>query len=48
MLEIILEDDGFPKRCGAICDEWAKKDQKLSDSYSGLYDAQNSAVQPCI
>lgn len=28
-LEIILVDDGSPDRCGAICDEWAKKDSRI-------------------
>ena len=27
-LEIILVDDGSPDRCGAICDEWEKKDKR--------------------
>ena len=28
-LEILLVDDGSPDRCGAMCDEWAKKDNRI-------------------
>ena len=28
-LEIILVDDGSPDRCGEICDEYAKRDQRI-------------------
>ena len=28
-LEIILIDDGSPDNCPQICDEWAKKDQRI-------------------
>lgn len=28
-LEIILVDDGSPDRCPAMCDEWAKKDERI-------------------
>lgn len=43
-LEIILVDDGSPDRCGAICDEWEKKDKRIKvihKSNSGLSDARN-------
>lgn len=28
-LEIILVDDGSPDNCGAICDEYARKDSRI-------------------
>ena len=28
-LEIILVDDGSPDNCPAMCDEWAKKDNRV-------------------
>ena len=28
-LEIILVDDGSPDNCGKICDEYAKKDNRI-------------------
>ena len=28
-LEIILVDDGSPDRCGAICEEYAKRDARI-------------------
>ncbi len=28
-LEIILVDDGSPDNCSAMCDEWAKKDERI-------------------
>ena len=28
-IEIILIDDGSPDKCPAICDEYAKKDQRI-------------------
>ena len=28
-LEIILVDDGSPDNCGAICDEYADKDDRI-------------------
>ena len=28
-LEIILVDDGSPDRCTAICDEWARRDDRV-------------------
>ena len=46
-LEIILVDDGSPDRCGAMCDEWAKKDpriQVLHKKNGGLSDARNAGL----
>lgn len=43
-LEIILVDDGSPDRCGAICDEWQKKDERIKvvhKTNGGLSDARN-------
>lgn len=43
-LEILLVDDGSPDRCGAICDEWEKKDKRIKvihKSNGGLSDARN-------
>ena len=46
-LEIILVDDGSPDRCGAICDEWAKKDSRIiviHKKNGGLSDARNCGL----
>lgn len=43
-LEIILVDDGSPDGCGAMCDEWAKRDARvmaLHKDNGGLSDARN-------
>jgi len=43
-IEIILVDDGSPDNCGAICDEYAKKDERLKVFHKengGLFHAQN-------
>lgn len=47
-LEIILVDDGSPDRCPQICDEWAKKDSRISvihQENSGLGKARNSGIE---
>ena len=47
MLEIILVDDGSTDRSGAICDEWALKDQRirvLHKENGGLSDARNAGI----
>ncbi|MDR1285566.1 MAG: glycosyltransferase [Campylobacteraceae bacterium] len=46
-LEIILIDDGSPDNCGNICDEYAKKDKRVSvihKSNGGLSDARNAGL----
>lgn len=46
-LEIFLVDDGSPDRCGAICDEYAKKDARIKVIHKkneGLADARNAAL----
>ena len=44
-LEILLVDDGSPDRCGEICDEYAKKDDRIKVFHkknSGLAAARNT------
>ena len=46
-LDIILVDDGSPDNCGAICDEYAKKDNRvrvIHKSNGGLSSARNAAL----
>ena len=43
-IEIILVDDGSPDNCGAICDEYAAKDTRITVIHKengGLSDARN-------
>ena len=47
-LEIILVDDGSPDDCPRICDEWAKKDQRIKVIHKengGLSDARNAGMK---
>ncbi len=45
--ELILVDDGSPDQCGAICDEYAKKDNRIvaiHQSNQGLSAARNTGI----
>lgn len=47
-LEIILVDDGSPDNCGAICDEYAAKDQRIQVIHrenGGLSAARNTGIE---
>ena len=47
-LEIILVDDGSPDQCPKLCDEWAKKDQRIKVIHKengGLSDARNVGMK---
>lgn len=49
-LEIILVDDGSPDGCGAICDEYAWKDRRITVIHKhngGLSDARNAGFSAC-
>ena len=46
-LEIILVDDGSPDNCGAMCDAWAEKDNRIKVIHKengGLSDARNAGM----
>lgn len=46
-LEIILVDDGSPDKCPEICDEWAKKDNRIKVIHKkngGISTARNSGL----
>lgn len=46
-LEILLVDDGSPDRCPEICDEWAKKDERIKvihKANAGLGMARNTGI----
>ena len=46
-IEIILVDDGSPDNCPKLCDEWAKKDNRIKVIHKkngGLSDARNKGL----
>lgn len=46
--EILLVDDGSPDNCPALCDEWAKKDDRIKALHKpngGLSDARNYGLE---
>ena len=46
-LEIILVDDGSPDNCGAMCDAWAEKDDRIRvihQKNAGAGAARNAAL----
>lgn len=49
--EMILVDDGTPDKCGEICDEFARKDQRIQVIHKengGQAQARNRALDICI
>ena len=47
-LEIILVDDGSPDHCPKMCDDWAKKDDRISvihQQNKGLSGARNTGIR---
>ena len=46
-MEVILVDDGSPDRCPQLCDEWARRDQRIRvihKANGGLSDARNAGI----
>lgn len=44
-LEIILVDDGSPDKCPEICDEWAKKDNRIKVIHKKTEEFQPPEIQ---
>ena len=47
-LEIILVDDGSPDNCPKMCDEWAKKDDRIKvihKANGGVSSARNVGIE---
>lgn len=47
-LEVILVDDGSPDNCGRMCDDWAKKDNRIRvvhQANGGLSAARNTGIR---
>ncbi len=47
-LEIILVDDGSPDRCGQMCDDYARQDERIKVIHKpngGLSDARNAGIE---
>lgn len=47
-IEIILVDDGSPDKCGSICDDYARKDNRIRVVHKengGLSDARNAGLE---
>lgn len=46
--EIVLVDDGSPDRCGAMCDAWAERDERIRvvhQENGGLSTARNTGIR---
>ena len=46
--EVILVDDGSPDKCPQLCDEWARKDPRITvihQSNGGLSAARNAGIE---
>lgn len=47
-IEILLVDDGSPDSCPQICDDWAKRDERIKVVHKvngGLSDARNAGIE---